>query len=174
MVVGFYGQGDRFGEFSNFYASNFMVGQVEYTSAEQYIMFQKAMLFDDTSAARQILSATNPAECKRLGRSVDSFDDRVWRIHRWELCLPGIYSKFVQNLGLEKVLLSTGDNIIAECSPTDRIWGIGLRTDDFRVQDPLRWKGYNLLGKLLMCARSAIIADVAPNLEVAGITLCTP
>lgn len=46
--------------------------------------------------------------------------------------------------------------VLVEASPVDRIWGIGLATDDPRADDPGRWRGDNLLGFALMDARAAL------------------
>ncbi|MNI91462.1 hypothetical protein D3C73_1491250 [compost metagenome] len=50
-------------------------------------------------------------------------------------------------------LLATGDRILVEASPSDKIWGIGLAPDDPNAQIPARWLGQNLLGKALMEVR---------------------
>lgn len=68
-------------------------------------------------------------------------------------CEPGLLAKFSQNDYLKNLLLGTDDAILAECSPYDRIWGIGLAIDDPRVQDPSMWRGENLLGRMLMDVR---------------------
>ena len=43
--------------------------------------------------------------------------------------------------------------IIAEASPWDKIWGIGLAAEDPKSWDVTTWEGENLLGKALMKAR---------------------
>ena len=61
-----------------------------------------------------------------------------------------------QNSGLKHQLLVTGDALIAECSPNDRIWGIGLPLDDPRCQDPAQWQGESILGRALMRVRDTL------------------
>jgi ribA/ribD-fused uncharacterized protein len=56
--------------------------------------------------------------------------------------------------------LGTGEQVLVEASPRDRIWGIGLAADDPRAADPATWRGLNLLGFALMQAR-AELADQA-------------
>ena len=57
---------------------------------------------------------------------------------------------------LRGFLLGTGDRVLVEASPLDRIWGIGLAADDERATDPVRWRGLNLLGFALMEARKRL------------------
>lgn len=53
---------------------------------------------------------------------------------------------------LKEILLATGDRIIVEASPYDRIWGVGLSEEDDDLYTG-NWKGQNLLGKALMEVR---------------------
>ena len=50
----------------------------------------------------------------------------------------------------------TGDAVLVEASPVDRIWGIGLAADDPRARDPSIWLGLNLLGFALMKVRAQL------------------
>lgn len=46
-------------------------------------------------------------------------------------------------------MLETGNRKFAEASSYDKIWGIGLHEDDKDVLDESKWRGQNLLGKIL-------------------------
>ena len=70
--------------------------------------------------------------------------------------LSGKYAKFTQNPAMKHHLLSTGNKRLAEASPLDPVWGIGLRADDPRAKDPRQWIGKNLLGEALSAVREAI------------------
>jgi ribA/ribD-fused uncharacterized protein len=72
------------------------------------------------------------------------------------IMVPGLVSKFTQDSYSLQCLLDTGDTIIVEASPYDKIWGIGMRATDPRATDPALWEGKNLLGKVLMRARDEI------------------
>ena len=50
----------------------------------------------------------------------------------------------------------TGEEIIAECAVKDRIWGIGLSMKDESRLSVDKWRGQNLLGKILMRVRENI------------------
>ncbi|MBO7462860.1 MAG: DUF1768 domain-containing protein, partial [Bacteroidales bacterium] len=55
-------------------------------------------------------------------------------------------------------LLSTGNKILVEASPYDKIWGIGIDENHPDAYTPSRWLGENHLGFALMSARDAIRA----------------
>ena len=63
------------------------------------------------------------------------------------------WRKFGQNDELKKLLLETGDSVLAECAVKDRIWGIGLSMINPDRMDRACWKGQNLLGYALMMVR---------------------
>jgi len=127
-----------------------------YTSAEQYMMRQKALLFGDEETAEKIMSAKSPNMCKSLGKKVKNFSNEKWIDHRISIVTQGNYLKFSQDLELKKTLMATGDRVIAEASPYDKIWGIGLEQngDADIIEDVTSWQGLNLLGICLMNVRS--------------------
>ena len=51
---------------SNFYPSPFVLNGQRYLIAEQWIQFQKVMLFGNSHTANQILQSSTPQECKGL------------------------------------------------------------------------------------------------------------
>ena len=51
---------------------------------------------------------------------------------------------------VERSFLTELDAILAEASPKDSIWGIGLDASAASEMDPSEWPGQNLLGKILM------------------------
>ncbi|PZG51502.1 hypothetical protein C1I98_08365 [Spongiactinospora gelatinilytica] len=50
----------------------------------------------------------------------------------------------------------TGERVLVEAGPTDRIWGIGMTASDVRAERPHEWAGRNLLGFALMEARAVL------------------
>ncbi|KAM3422687.1 hypothetical protein BST61_g174 [Cercospora zeina] len=93
---------------------------------EQYMMYHKAMLFNDPSIASQIMQTTSPKLHKGLGAKVKNFDEKVWNEHKEGIVENGNWLKFTQDKEPKKRLLSTGDKELVEASPFDRIWGIGF------------------------------------------------
>lgn len=141
------------GPFSQFHPSHFMLGGHAYICAEQYMHEQKARLFGDVAMAERILKSDSPHEHKLMGGRVSGFDQQVWDANKVRIVTDGTYAKFSQNPGLRRRLVDTGDAILAEASPKDYIWGIGLAGDDPAVLDPANWQGENLLGQILMAVR---------------------
>lgn len=139
--------------FSQWWPCDFSVDGVRYSTAEQYMMAEKARLFGDGDALLAILDSSNPQTCKSLGRSVRNFDEGEWERHRYGIVVAGNMAKFGQDAALRDHLLSTGNDVLVEASPYDRVWGIGLARDDERAQHPRTWRGLNLLGFALCRVR---------------------
>lgn len=150
------GRGVRQECLSQWYESPFSVEGVSFVTAEHYMMHRKAHLFGDVETARRILAAPTPGAAKALGRAVSGFDDQIWERHRREIVTTGNLAKFSQSERLASFLLSTHDRVLVEASPVDRIWGIGLAVGDEEVENPLNWRGPNLLGFALMDVREAL------------------
>ncbi|MUM16443.1 NADAR family protein [Mycobacterium sp. CBMA271] len=141
---------------SQWWPAEFTVEGLRYRTAEHYMMWRKAMLFGDAVTAELILAADHPREVKELGRRVSNFDELLWQEIRFEAVVEGNLAKFSQSEGLRDYLCGTGDEMIVEASPVDRVWGIGMAADDPRAVDPAQWEGLNLLGFALMDVRSTL------------------
>ncbi|PIQ24534.1 DUF1768 domain-containing protein [bacterium (Candidatus Blackallbacteria) CG17_big_fil_post_rev_8_21_14_2_50_48_46] len=143
---------------SNWYPAGFESQGHLYPTSEHFLMAQKAWIFGDLACFDQIRHAPDPASAKKLGRQVKGFDEKKWLLHRWDANLEANLEKFRQNLALQEFLLQTGNQILVEASPEDKIWGIGLSAQDERAQNPEKWKGLNLLGFALMEVRSQLLS----------------
>lgn len=141
---------------SQWFPSNFEVEGDHYRNAEQYMMAQKAKLFDDQDIFAKILSTANPKEIKALGRMVRNYQEEIWCKHRFDIVVQGNLAKFSQNKELGQFLLNTGDKVLVEASPFDKVWGIGVTEQDHTATNPILWKGLNLLGFALMEVRKQL------------------
>ena len=168
-TVFFYHQAKPFGQFSNFFMSSFTVSSIivdptepqtiVVESAEQAIMWLKAMLFKDKTISEQLRSETRASHCKRLGRMVRPFNQNVWDVRVASIAEYVLYQKFTSSPELRTLLCSTGTRILAEASPSDSIWGIGITAGAAKKgQD---WKGRNLLGSSLMKVRKRLSDEAA-------------
>ncbi|EFC47831.1 hypothetical protein NAEGRDRAFT_31328 [Naegleria gruberi] len=135
--------------FSNWHAASYVLDGIQFANTEQGMMYGKAKLFGDDEVAKDILANTSPSNAKQLGRMVSNFTDDMWNQNRELIMKRHLYAKFSQNEDIKQTLLSTGDKILAEASPNDAIWGIGMREHEAIETHPSKWPGLNLLGKLL-------------------------
>ena len=123
-----YRKGKKIGKtcFSQWFEIEFGVEEHKYNCAEQYMMAQKAWLFKDIEIFGKILDARDPKEIKALGREVKNFDSKIWNKHKFEIVFKRNLGKYGCNPELKEFLLSTGNKILVEASPYDKIWGIGM------------------------------------------------
>lgn len=155
-IICFHNPDEANGYLSNWYLSDFSVGRLQYSSMEQYMMYQKALLFDDVEIAEQILNTSDVGKIKALGRAVRNYEDILWNGMRQIIVYQGLIEKFRQNNALKEKLLTTQNHILAECAVQDKIWGIGLSMKDERRLEPDKWQGQNLLGFSLMQVRTVL------------------
>ena len=127
-----------------------------FENTEQAFMWFKADKFGDTETAGEVLKTPNPREVKKLGRQVKNYNDEEWNKVRYLIMLGVNLWKFTQISEYQKELLATGDKIIVEASPYDKIWGVGLLEDDPLILDEKNWQGENLLGKVCMDVRTQL------------------
>lgn len=155
-IICFHNPDEENGFLSNWYLSDFSINGISFTSMEQYMMYQKAVCFQDENIAEQILATKDVAKIKELGRCVSGYNDQYWNGVRQIIVYEGLFAKFTQNELLKKQLKDTQDAILAECAVKDRTWGIGLSMNDSNRLKPEFWKGQNLLGFALMMVRNKI------------------
>ena len=150
--------------FSNWHPCTFVdENGTKYNCTEQYMMAEKARLFDDAYTRELILASIEPRDQKELGRKVKNFDSLTWEEAAKKIVYKGCMFKFTQNDKLLKTLLDTKGTLLVEASPYDKIWGIGLGEDDPRIHDPKNWKGTNWLGQVLTQLRDSILAEEISN-----------
>ncbi|MBR4009600.1 MAG: NADAR family protein [Clostridiales bacterium] len=164
-IIGFHREYEENGCFCNWYPAEFDYAGRHYLHSEQFMMYQKVMMFGQTALGDEIMHTADPEQCKILGREFfDGFDAALWKKTRFVVVKRGIRAKFSQNPQMMDTLLATGNAILAECSPRDKDWGILLSTSDPEVQDITKWRGENLLGQVLMEVRE----ELREELRVTG------
>ena len=89
-----------------------------------------------------------------------NFDPKLWEKHGFDIVCRANIAKFSQDDELKEFLLNTGNKVLVEASPMDKIWGIGLAENDPKALNPLTWEGQNLLGFALMEARKQILENI--------------
>ena len=147
-VIRFYSSaGDSpYKTFSNLSKAEFTLDGKSYYSVENYFQSEK---FSTTDAeyAEKIRIQKNPALVKGMSKSKAHPIPEDWDSKRLDVMRKGLKAKFTTHADLKEKLLSTGDALIEEESPSDNFWGIGADG-----------KGENWSGKLLMELRTALRA----------------
>lgn len=130
-----------------------------FQTSEAHFMWSKADFFKDLSVRDTINShisgsMDDPAQVKNMGRRIQGYNDKAWEAVRTGFMVYACYLKFSQNPEWAKQLKDTGDRILVEASPVDRIWGIGITVEQAAAGQP--WDGRNLLGKTLTKVRKML------------------
>ena len=146
---------------SQWWMQDFEIDGVNYSCAEQYMMAEKARLFSDREQLEKIMQTTFPKEMKAYGRAVRDFDQKVWDAQCLEIVKNANMAKFKQNPELLMFLFKSKKSILVEASPRDRIWGIGMGESNPDAENPLKWRGKNLLGFALTEVRDTLLETQA-------------
>lgn len=131
----------------------------EYSSAEQFMMYHKAMIFLDREIAQQIMQTDDVRKIKDLGRQVKHYDEYVWKYFRSKVVYESNKAKFSQNGILKEALFATKGTTLVEAAPNDTIWGIGLAENDPMALNRKTWMGKNLLGEILTTIRIELMGE---------------
>lgn len=141
---------------NHWWLEDFSVSTQNYKCLEQFMMEQKAELFQETSIKQKILEVNSPEQIQALGKEIKAFDQIIWDKFKYAIALQGNWNKFNQKRILREFLLSTGDTLLVGASLNDSIWGIPLSMDSPDTQNLLKWQGQNLLGFALMEVRDEL------------------
>ena len=160
-MIGFYHEYEKYGCFSNWYPAEFDYAGVHFVNAEQFMMYHKVMMFRKYDLADRIMRSSSPEECKYIaGQKFPEFDSELWEKTCQTIVKRGVKAKFSQNKEILKILLGTGNALLAECSGNDQKWGIGIDINDPDRWQIAKWKGQNLLGRILMEVREELQQEI--------------
>lgn len=145
MTIYFYKVNDPYGCFSNFSPHGiYLLGQY-WQTVEHYYQAQKFVNTEDELLISVIRSAETPAQAAALGRDRTRKVRYDWEPVKCQVMRRAVLTKFLAHLDIQAILLSTGDQLLVEDSPTDYYWGCGADKT-----------GQNHLGKILMSVREEI------------------
>ena len=154
---------EPYGYLSNWYPSVFDIDGICFTSTEQFIMYQKCIVFGDYQSAKEVLATDDPQIQQSIGRHAKGYIGEVWAGMRQLVAVRGLYAKFSQNEELKKKLLDTGDTWLVECAHYDTTWACGIRLNEEERFDTSKWRGQNILGFALMEVREALKKEMIDN-----------
>jgi len=138
--------------FSNGYDCWFNYDDRSVYSAQQALLYGKALLLGDYSLAEKVLDTENtPMAYHNLNKQING-DTNLWETYRSRVMISILDDKFNNNERLY-LLKATGHRKLLLASPYDSIWGIGAGLSKVDTV----WNSYtgkNLLGESLMKVRN--------------------
>ena len=160
-------QGEENRVFSQwFHREPFRINGRKYITAEQYMMSEKALLFNDLEMYQKIMSEPDPKLCKDMGKKVKGFNQKKWDAAFPEILFHGNLGKLQSDIAIVDALLNTENAVLIEASPFDDIYGAGIEKKNLLNEDgtlkvlPQNWhkkgsmkQAENHLGFILMGIR---------------------
>ena len=125
---------------------------IRFNTAEHWIQYIKSKLFSDEPSATAILNRDTARDTKRLGYRIQGFDAKTWYEKGYNLCLPGIRAKYLQNPTLLNMLRITSPKLLVESS-ADKIWGTGIPLKEKNALNKEKWHNTGWLATMLMNMR---------------------
>jgi len=142
---------------SNFHNSKFTIDGRSYSNVEQRLSEQKALLFGADDVAHKVMEMSEAIDMKRSAKMIKNYNDFTWKKQVNDILQTALVAKFTQNEDMKAALLSTGDTVLGEASPTDTFFGIGISLSNPKAMNQRKWRGDNLLGKTLMQIRTSLL-----------------
>jgi ribA/ribD-fused uncharacterized protein len=142
VTINFFSKSETYREFSNFAPFPIELDGQSWPSTEHYYQAQK---FTAPDLQEKIRSAAKPVIAKKLAQKHRNKARTDWAEAKDAVMERAVRCKFEQHEGLRGLLLSTGDEDLAEAALNDYYWGIG--------EDGT---GQNKLGLLLMRLRAEL------------------
>jgi len=140
-TIYFYSTREQYGCFSNFSPHGFELDGWWHTS-EHYFQAQK---FIGTPYVAHIRQLKTPKEAATMGRNRKLPLRPDWEQVKDDIMRQGVQRKFETHPDIRDILLSTGNELIVENSPTDYYWGCGADGS-----------GKNMLGQILVEVREIL------------------
>ena len=145
MPIYFYGvRTTTYGCFSNFSPHGFELDGFWWPTNEHYFQAQK-FVTTDRLWFDKIREVKTPKDAAKMGRSRKYPLRPDWEKVKDEIMEGGVLKKFETYGDIREILMSTGDELIVENSPSDYYWGCGKDGT-----------GKNKLGLILMTVREKL------------------
>ncbi|MGB7414107.1 MAG: NADAR family protein [Thermosynechococcaceae cyanobacterium] len=145
MPLFFYKVSDPYGCFSNFSPHPVHLDGYTWPTSEHFYQAQKYQGTDHSELCTKIREAPTAEAAAALGRGEIAPMRPDWDQVKAQIMYDVVKEKFSRHGDIRAILLSTGDTLIVENSPTDSYWGCGPDQ-----------KGNNQLGKILMQVRQEL------------------
>ncbi|MBW4632584.1 MAG: DUF1768 domain-containing protein [Iphinoe sp. HA4291-MV1] len=145
MTIYFYKVWQPYGCFSNFSPHGIIMQDIYWSTVEHYYQAQKFVGTSDAMIIPLIHNAKTPELAAALGRDCTRQIRLDWEEVKTQVMREAVLKKFLTHADIREILLTTGNKLIVENSPTDYFWGCGVDET-----------GHNHLGKILMNVREEI------------------
>jgi ribA/ribD-fused uncharacterized protein len=145
MTIYFYKVNEPYGCFSNFSPHRIHLQGADWQTVEHYYQAQKFVGTVDAALIPVIYGAQTPDKAAALGRDRTRQVRPDWEQVKTQVMREAVLTKFLTHADIQVILISTGNELIVENSPTDYYWGCGENKT-----------GHNYLGKILMSVRQEI------------------
>lgn len=145
MTIYFYKVCPPYGCFSNFSPYGIKIDGIYWSTVEHYYQAQKFVGTPDAAIIPLIHAAQTPELAAGLGRDCTRQLRPDWELVKTQVMQFALLKKFLTHADIREILLTTGDQLLVENSPTDYFWGCGANKT-----------GQNHLGKILMNVRGEI------------------
>ncbi len=119
---------DEYGCFSNFSRHPVVINGITWKTSEHFYQAQKfASLYlnHESDDYRAVMNAKTPGDAAAIGRDPNRKIRKDWELVKDNIMIWVLCEKVKQHQVIKEKLLSTGDAIIIEDSPTDYYWGCG-------------------------------------------------
>lgn len=141
-----------------------------HATAEHAYMTTKARWVCDETAIAMIAASPSPREAKRIARAVAMTPEDVegWDRIKFGVMVEIVRAKTEQHPTIKDALLASSGRTIAEASPYDLVWGIGIDAKRAAGIPPSNWPGQNLLGKAWTRVREEMLAAAGESESDSG------
>jgi ribA/ribD-fused uncharacterized protein len=119
-MIKFWRPRDPYGCFSNFSGHPILVDGKIYKTTEHYYQSKKIINPENQELVRKSKTAK---ECKNLAYTFPLRED--WEKVKYEIMKEALRFKTLQHEDVKQILVSTGNEELAEDSPYDYVWGLG-------------------------------------------------
>lgn len=130
-----------------------------FTSMEHYLMYMKALEYNDLKCATLILNAKYSMQAKFISHKINMENHNNshsnWNEKIYETLINGLRLKFRQNKGIFRKLVDTNDALLYYTLKFDSVLGIGFYANEAITINESQY-GQNLLGKALMQIREEL------------------
>ena len=84
--------------YSNFHPYTFIINGQKFNSGEQWVQYQKALIFGDSFIANKILKSKTAIDCKQLSYQINGDNNEKWQNEGYKVCYDGIQEKLYRIL----------------------------------------------------------------------------